>query len=149
MILDLQKVLDEWKEDSVIPQHQLDDVSRNTPMLHAKYLQYLSLTKLQLKRAENAQHNLLKEKWQYYNGKLDPQRLKELGWVPDPFNGLKILKGDMDYYYNSDPEIQQSEERILYFKTLIETIKEIVDSLKWRHQTIGNIIRWRAFEAGA
>ena len=149
MILDLQKVLDEWAEDSKIPQHQLDEVSRNTPMLHAKYLQYLSLTKLQLKRTENAQYNLLKEKWQYYNGKMDPKRIQALGWVPDPFNGLKVMKGDMNYYYNSDPEIQASEEKILYFKTLIETIKEIVDSLKWRHQTISNIIKWRSFEAGA
>ena len=44
--------------------------------------------------------------------------------------------------------IQQSEEKIAYYKTLVETLKEIVDSLKWRHQTIGNMIRWRAFEAG-
>jgi c-di-GMP-related signal transduction protein len=149
MKLDLESILNEWKEDCLIPQHQLDETSRNTPNLHAKYLQYLSLTKLQLKRAENAQKSLLKDKWLYYNGKMDVSVLKEKGWEPDPFDGLKILKGELDYYYNSDPEIQKSEEKIIYLKTIIDTLVEIVDSLKWRHQTISNIIKWRQFDAGA
>lgn len=147
-MLDLESILSEWKEDSSIPQHQLDEVSRNTPNLHAKYLQYLSLTKLQLKRAEHSQKNLLLQKWRYYNGKMPEAELKSTGWNLDPFDGLRILKGEMDYYYDSDPEIQKSEEKIEYYKVLISTLTEIVDSLKWRHQTIGNIIRWRQFEAG-
>ena len=138
----------EWEDDCKIPQHQLDEVSRQTPSLHAKYLQVLSLTKLKLKRIENSQQNLLKDKWLYYNGKMDQDSILSKGWQPDPFNGLKILKGDMDYYYNSDPEIQEADEKVQYYKIMIQTLTEIVDSLKWRHQTIGNIIRWKQFEAG-
>jgi len=58
------------------------------------------------------------------------------------------MKGEMEHYYNSDPEIQKSEEKVEYWKTLISTLQEIVDNVKWRHQTIGNIIRWKQFEAG-
>jgi len=58
------------------------------------------------------------------------------------------MKGEMEYYYDSDPEIQQSEERVQYWKTVIETLTEIVNNLNWRHQTIGNIIKWKQFEAG-
>ena len=76
-MIDLESVLSEWDEDSNIPQHQLDEVSRQTPKLHAKYLQYLALAKLQLKRAENNQKTLLKDKWLYYNGKMDEQTLRE------------------------------------------------------------------------
>ena len=148
-MLDLESILSEWKEDSSIPQHQLDEVSRNTPNLHAKYLQYLSLTKLQLKRAEHSQKSLLLQKWKYYNGKMDEEELRATGWDLDPFDGLKVLKGDMDLYYDADPEIQKSEEKIQYYNTIIDTLKEIVQSLNWRHQTIGNMIRYRAFEAGA
>jgi c-di-GMP-related signal transduction protein len=147
-MLDLESILSEWKDDCQIPQHQLDEVSRSTPSLHAKYLQYLSLTKLQLKRAEHSQKNLLLQKWKYYNGKMSEDELKQTGWDLDPFDGLRILKGEMDYYYDSDPEIQKSEEKMEYYKTIISTLTEIVDSLKWRHQTIGNIIKWRQFEAG-
>jgi hypothetical protein len=149
MKLDLEAILSEWKTDCQIPTHQLDETSRNTPMLHAKYLQYISTAKLSLKRAEHVQKILLKDKWLYYNGKMDENALKSKGWEPDPFGGLKILKGEMDHYYDSDPEIQRSEEKIAYLKTVIETLNEIVNNLNWRHQTIGNMIRWKQFEAGS
>ena len=32
--------------------------------------------------------------------------------------------------------------------TTTSTLSEIIDSLKWRHQTIGNIIKWKQFESG-
>lgn len=83
MKLDLEMILSEWKTDCQIPTHQLDETSRQTPMLHAKYLQYLSTAKLSLKRAEHAQKILLKDKWLYYNGKMDENTLKSKGWEPD------------------------------------------------------------------
>lgn len=147
--MDLKKILEMWAQDCVIDNHKLDDSSRLTPQLHAKYLALLADAKLQLKRSEFKQKNLLKDKWLYYNGKMDQDQLEEKGWEPDPFNGLKILKGEMDHYYDSDPEIQRSEEVIQYYKTLIDTLSDIIDNLKWRHQTIGNMIRWRQFEAGS
>ena len=147
-MIDLKKVHEMWQEDSTINNNQLDETSRQTPKLHSKYLQLWSTAKLELRRAEFDQKRLLKEKWLYYNGKMDQETLKEKGWDPDPFEGLKILKGEMDYYYDSDPEIQKSEEKIQYWKTVIETLTEIIDNLKWRHQTISNIIKWKQFESG-
>mgnify|MGYP000527427701 FL=1 len=147
-MIDLESILTEWQKDCEILQHQLDEVSRQTPSLHAKYLQYLALAKLQLKRSENNQKTLLKQKFLYYNGKMSQEEIVATGWDLDPFNGLRMLKGEMDYYYDSDPEIQKSEEKVLYHKTLIETLSNIVDTLKWRHQTVKNMIDWRKFEAG-
>jgi len=147
-MIDLESILTEWQKDCEISQHQLDEVSRQTPSLHAKYLQYLALAKLQLKRSENNQKTLLKQKFLYYNGKMSQEEIVATGWDLDPFNGLRMLKGEMDYYYDSDPEIQKSEEKVLYHKTLIETLSNIVDTLKWRHQTVKNMIDWRKFEAG-
>jgi butyrate kinase len=54
----------------------------------------------------------------------------------------------MDYYYDSDKEIQESELKIQYYKNMVETLQEIVDNLKWRHQTIKNMIEWKKFETG-
>ena len=110
--MDLKMILDMWSSDSVIGQSSLDESSRQTPILHAKYLELLSLAKLRLKKAEQDQKILLKDKWLYYNGKMDQEQIGDKGWKPDPFDGLKILKGEMDYYYDADPEIQQSVEKI-------------------------------------
>lgn len=147
-MIDLKQIHEMWSRDSEIKM-QLDESSRETPMLHAKYLELLSTTKLQLKRAEFSQKVLLKEKWLYYNGKMSQEDVVEKGWDPDPFDGLKILKGEMEYYYDADPEIQKSEEKIQYFKTVIDTLEQIISNLNWRHQTIGNIIKWKQFESGS
>jgi hypothetical protein len=146
--MNLDDILAQWSQDCEIT-NKLDECSRDTPKLHAKYLGYMTNTKLLLKRAEASQQSLLKQKFLWYNGKLSPEEVQHLGWNPDPFDGLKIMKGDMDYYYDSDPEIQASEAKIVYYKTMFDTLKEILDTLKWRHQTIGNIIKWRSFEAGS
>lgn len=144
----LEQVLEEWATDSQLPRNGLDEASRATPQLHAKYLTLLSNTKLRLKKAEMDQKSLLKLKWLWYNGKMSEDKVKELGWDFDPLEGLKIMKGEMDYYYDSDKEIQESELKIQYLKIMIDTLNEIVNNLNWRHQTIGNMIRWRVFEAG-
>jgi len=146
-MIDLNDITNQWKTDCLI-KLPLDETSKQTPSLHAKYLEKLNLAKLQLKKAEHNQKILLKEKWLYYNGKMSEEEVKSREWNPDPFNGLKILKGEMDYYYDADPEIQKSEEKIEYFKTIVSTLIEIIDSLKWRHQTISNIIKWKVFESG-
>ena len=77
------------------------------------------------------------------------EEMEEKGWNPDPFNGLKILKGEMDHYYDTDPEIQESELRIQYYKNVIDTLTEIISNVNWRHQTIGNMIKWKQFESGS
>lgn len=146
--MDMQAILDEWSKDSVIDENSLDESSRVTPKLHSKYLQLLANYKLMLKRAEFKQKTLLKEKWLYYNGKMSQEDIESRGWEPDPFDGLKIMKGEMDYYYDSDPEIQKSEEKIQYYKITIDTLTDIIDNIKWRHQTIGNMIKWRQFQSG-
>ena len=145
----LEQVLEEWATDSQLPRNNLDEASRQTPTLHAKYLSLRSNTKLRLKRAEMDQKSLLKQKWLWYNGKLTKDQIDQLGWEYDALNGLKILKGEMDYYYDADPHIQEANARIDYLKTMIDTLEEIISNIRWRHSTIKNMIDWRKFESGS
>jgi hypothetical protein len=144
----LEKVLTMWEKDSEIDRTSLDEASRQTPALHAKYLPLLSEAKMLHKSAIAEQKFVLRDKWLYYNGKMSKEDIERRGWEFDPFKGLKVLKGEMDYYYDSDIDIQKSEQKIQELKILVETLTEIVDNIKWRHQTMGNMIKWRMFEAG-
>ena len=146
--MNLDDILKEWEEDCEIG-HRLDDASQNTPKLHAKYLNYLTQAKLLLKRAETKQAILLKDKFLWFNGKLSEEDTKRHGWEPDPFDGLKVMKTDLNYWVESDKEIQESEVKVTYYKVMIDTLQEIVSNLKFRHSTIRNIIEIRRFEAGA
>ena len=105
-------------------------------------------SKLLLKRSELQQKILLKDKWLYFSGKMDKSEMDLRGWPYDPFNGLKVMKSDMEYFFNSDPELQKSEEKIIYLKSLVETLEEIINNIRWRHSTIKNMIDWRRFTSG-
>ena len=147
-MLNLEEILKMWAKDSEIDDLRLDEASKKTASLHAKYLEMLSVTKLQLKRKDMEFKVLLKNKWLWYNGKMPKDQIDQLGWEYDALNGLKILKGEMDYYYNSDPHIQEAKARIDYFKTTIDTLEEIINTLRWRHSVVKNMIDWRRFESG-
>ena len=144
----LQTILDMWKEDSIIDEMALDESSRQSAKLHGKYLELLSVNKLKLKKQEAEFKVLLKDKWLHYNGKMSQEEIDEKGSDYDPLNGLTVLKGDMDYYYDSDPVIQEAQAKIEYLKEVCDTTKEILENIKWRHQNIKNMIEWRKFTSG-
>ena len=148
--MDINKILEMWSKDSVIDEFKLDSATVETSRMHSKYLELLTVNKLQLKRREAELRILLKDKWLYYNGKLTKEEIDAKGWQYDPFNGLsKPLKGEMDFYYDSDKDIVEANAKIEYIKTVIDTLEEIISTLRWRHQSIKNMIDWRRFESGA
>lgn len=145
----VDQILEMWKKDSPIDEIDLDKSSTDTPKLHSKYLELLTVAKLQLKRLNLKIASLKKDKWLYYTGKMTKQDMDEKGWEYDPYKGgTKPLKGDMDYYYDSDPDIQELVAKIEYQQTLVETLEEIMNVIRWRHSTIKNVIDWRRFTSG-
>lgn len=149
-MIKLDDVLDMWKRDAEIEEMNLDESSRKTASLHAKYLELLTTTKLLLRRKEAQQKILLLDKWKYYTGQLTKDEMDEKGWDYNPFGGAsKPLKSDMSYYYEADPELQKSQATIEYLQECITALESIMTNLTWRHQTIKNMIEWRKFTSGA
>jgi len=144
------EVLEMWQRDGKIDELKLDDTTIRMARVHSKYLELLTIAKMTRKKRELEYKTLLKDKWLYYNGKLSKDQIDRFKWEYDPFGGLnKPLKGDMNYYYDADTDIQKAQAALEYDKVLIETLEEIMNTIRWRHQNIGNIIKWRSFEAGA
>jgi hypothetical protein len=79
---------------------------------------------------------------------MSKEDIDDKGWDYDPLNGLTVLKGDMDRYYDADPLIQEWQAKIQYLEELCSTLKEILENIKWRHQNIKNMIEWRKFTSG-
>ena len=148
--MNIEEVLKMWKEDSIIDDLKLDDTTVRMARVHSKYLELITIAKIRRKKKDLDYKTLLKNKWLYYNGKLSKPEIDIYKWEYDPFGGLnKPLKGDMNYYYDADIDIQKAQAALEYDKVLIETLEEIMSTIRWRHQNIGNIIKWRIFEAGA
>lgn len=146
--MQLEDILEMWKEDTVIDGMALDESSRQSAKLHSKYLNIYSVAKLKLKKLDLEFKPLLRDKFMHYNGKLSQAELDQKGWDYDPLNGLTVLKGDMDKWYDADPLIQEHQLKIAYQQEVVDTLKEILDNIKWRHQTIKNMIEWRKFTSG-
>jgi hypothetical protein len=150
MALTLEQVLEMWKEDGKIDQTHLDGTTVKNAILHGKYLEMLSHTRLRLRKKENELADLEKDKFLYYNGKMTKDEMDVRGWPYDPFKGLvKPLKGDLEFWVRADKDLQELKMAIEYLKTLFEAIEQIMENIKWRHQAIKNCIDWRKFQEGA
>tara|TARA_B100001109_G_scaffold179528_1_gene147119 strand:+ start:173 stop:616 length:444 start_codon:yes stop_codon:yes gene_type:complete len=144
----LDEIKDMWSKDCEIDDIELDKSSLDVPKLHAKYSELLTDNILKLKGVQMKYQMMRKDKWLWFNGKMDEARVKELGWSDDPFDGLKILKNDMDVFYNSDQDLTKLKAQIDYLQETVEYVKRCMDNITWRHQTIKNTIEWRKFMAG-
>jgi 3,4-dihydroxy-2-butanone 4-phosphate synthase len=64
-----------------------------------------------------------------------------------PFD-LKVLKNDLHVYIESDKEIIDAENKIVYLETTTKYIDYVLKSISSRGWDIKNAIEWKKFEAG-
>ena len=76
----LSDLQDSWKDDCKIDEMNLGRESARTPTLHAKYLNYLSSTRLNLRKAESEYLNCRRKKYKYYRGEMTKHELEDEGW---------------------------------------------------------------------
>ena len=58
------------------------------------------------------------------------------------------MKNDMQIFFNADKDLQEMNAKVEYLKVTIDFLKECMQNITWRHQTIRNTIDWRKFMAG-
>jgi len=146
--MNLESILEMWKKDAEIDEVQLDEASRDSAKLHSKYLDLYSVAKIKQKDLELKFKVILRDKFKHYNGKLSQEEIDHKGWEYDPLDGLTVLKGDLDKWYDADDVIQDHQRKMAYNGEVVNTLKEILDNIKWRHQNIKNMIEWRKFTSG-
>jgi hypothetical protein len=142
-MITLEDIKSQWAEDSVIDRELLDEESLKIPQLHSKYLNYLSDVKLLKIKKEQEYKTLIRDKFEYYTGKADPQVYQE-----KPFD-LKILKQDLALYMDSDPEIQLLQTRINYYEEIIYFLEKVLSCINNRGFQIKNSIDWQRFMQGS
>lgn len=148
-MIDLDGLKLMWEKDSVISENDLDGATIDGARLHAKYLDMYGHSRLLLKKKEQelAQMKLLKFRW--YNGSMTKEEMDRLKWDYDPYQGCnKPIRSDRNAYIETDPDVSNLILKVEYYKVVVDLLKEILDTLKWRHQSIRNIIQWRQFTSG-
>ena len=132
-------------KDMVIDDSELDLESLKIPQLHNKYLNLFHDERILLRKLEADKRELVRDKWEFYSGKISQEKLEERGW--EPFL-LKILKQDLDMYIHSDPDVTLIDDRITLQKEKVDYLASIIKSISGRGWEIKNAIEWRKFTSG-
>ena len=125
-----------------VDKDHLDTESLRNQELYAKFIDYKTNFDFLLAKAKGEYKVLYKEKWEYYGGKADAKI-----YVTKPFD-LKVLKNDLHIYIESDKEIIDAENKIVYLETTVKYIDYVLKSIQSRGWDIKNAIDWKKFEAG-
>ena len=80
--MELEKILHEWEKDAVIDQTEPGKELIRIPLLHSKYLNFLTKHKMASKKVNYDYLRMRKVKWEYYTGKMSQEELAEYGWEP-------------------------------------------------------------------
>ena len=142
----LSEIQQMWEEDSTINETNLGRESIRVPNLHAKYLNFLSKSKLQLRKAESEYYNTRRLKYRYYRGEMSREELAGLEW--EQFQGNKPLKNEMDEFLQCDKDLIELQDKVEYFKTVIFTLEQILRSINSRTWDIKSSIEWVRFTNG-
>lgn len=142
----LSDLQEEWERDAPINATDLGREASRVPILHSKYVTYLSKIKLQLRKAESDYWNLRRKKYKYYRGEMTRQELEDEGWIQ--FQGNKPLKNEMDEFLQCDEQLISLQDKIEYFKTLQFTLEQILRSINSRTWDIKSGIEWTKFTNG-
>ena len=140
--MDLDKINEMWKKDSVIDDIMLDTASYKIPQLHQKYLTLLSEFTLLQKKKQQDLKTLQHHKWLYYSGKASPEVYED-----KPFH-YKVMKGDVNNWVTVDDDIQKVEMKLEYYNVLLRTLEEILKQIHQMSFNIKNMITWRSFTGG-
>jgi phosphoglycerate-specific signal transduction histidine kinase len=136
----LSEIQDMWTKDAKVNELDLGKSSIQIAELHAKYLNILSNTKLQLRKCEGDYLRLRRTKFKYYRGEMTREELEELGW--NQFQGLKPLKNEVEDIVNCDEDIIRCVDKVEYMKAMLYQLEQIIRSLNGRGWEIKNAIEW-------
>ena len=131
--------------DMKIDGTELDIESLKTPQLHNKYLNLYHDERLILKQMRSRIKELVRDKWEFYSGKMSEEKLERLGW--EPFQ-LKVLKQDLDRYIESDTEVSREYDRSACQEEKVDFLHATLKSITARQWDIKNAIEWRKFVNG-
>lgn len=140
---DLQSM---WADDCKINETNLGQESARTPLLHSKYLNFLSSTRLNLRKAESDYLNLRRKKYKYYRGEMTQAELASEEW--EQWQGNKPLKNEMDEFLQVDNDLIILEDKVEYFKIVQYQLEQIIRSLNSRTWDIKNCLEWTKFTNG-
>lgn len=142
----LEEVLEEWAKDTIIDIEQIDLELAKNGLLHSKYLSARAAFALKSKRINTEYTFLRGAKYNYYEGKMSEEELKERGWTQFP---LKLHTVSLiEKYCDKDKDLLDLLLKKAEYDVVVDTCESILKEVSQRGFHLNGITKFRAFEAG-
>lgn len=140
-----ESILAQWKEDAEIDQIELGDAARNNPKLHAKYLELYFAEKARLIRLQDQLKRMKKLRYEYWDGRMSIEEMRERGWTPQP---LKILKAELPMYLEGDDILGELSLKVGIQAEKVNVLDMIIKHVVNRGFAVKSAIDWEKFRSG-
>ena len=130
--------------DSDIDRTKLEHEILKTPKLMSKYLKWHYEYKVAMGLCESKLNTMIRDKMKFYQGKGTDDEYKRIR-----FNDVCTNQKDLERYIMADPDMCSVKERIAEVESGRDLLYDMIQSLRYRNNSIASIIELRKFEAGA
>lgn len=144
-----EELLGLWEDDARLNKENLTDESLRIASLHPKYLRILMQSKRERAKLQNSYDKTKHLITRYYHGTMEKVEMDKFGLAYDPFNGAsKPLKSNMGPWIDNDVRMQRAYSKLSEANDIVSAIEEIINTIRWRHNAIKNILESKKFDAG-
>lgn len=133
-----------WSEDCKINSEELDIASLSIPVVHSKYLTFLSQERKRIKALEATKDFLESQLKDYYAGAIDGKDINR-----PPFQLRLTTNSQINERVSKDKDMIKANLKIAECENSILFLKAVLDSINQRNWIIRNAIEWRKFTSGA
>ena len=146
----LDEIFAAWAEDKVIDRTRKGDEALKIPQLMHKYMMIFMPEKHKLEQLLGEYATLKLDKREFYIQGPSVES-NEKGWVfpPGLSKANRIMKSEVDTYLQGDKDLIALNMRIVEQNMKIDTLKAILDDIKWRNQLLRLALDEEKFLAGA
>lgn len=141
--MNLEKLQEMWKVDSVLHDTLHDNDSLAIPQLHMKYMEFHNTFSLMKREKELEMKSLIREKWLYYKGKAPSSVYKEM-----PFDLKLTTKEEILMFIESDDDVKKLQYKIDYIEQVVFFLDGVLRMINNRTYHIKNAIEWKKFQHG-
>ncbi len=141
----LEEIQELWNRDREIDISELATESIRIPQIHDKYLKIYVDEKIKLRKLQLNLAKISKMKSDYYSGRMSQEELDRLEWKPFL---VKVLKGEVNSYVESDDDIIKLKETIALMEEKINYIDSVIRMINNRGFQIKSAIDWIKYKDG-
>lgn len=141
--MNIETIQEMWSEDSKIDIDDLHNESLKIASLHSKYYEIYNNITLLRKKAEINYKSKKLERYNYYNGKSDPEIYKD-----EPFPYKVRDKESLQRHIDADEKLSNLVLKIEYYDTILKYLEEIIKMISNRTYQIKNSIDFLRFQSG-